>query len=252
MIKTKFNPAASAHQVLLLTALGTLAGMGLTPQANAGIDPCVECQSSTVTDAVSALGGGQFLYEYTVNNTSDPGGDLIVDWELPWFDDSTITNIQSPDGWDWAIETIGVSNFFTGWDGTAEWQTPGDPFYEGPDSPYTTGTEVLHWYTCGGFGEFGEGCFGEGGGFDSIFPGGSLDGFGFEASFGPTGAPYQASWAELPVRTGDPAFPLGGGIPASPKALGTTDIPEPGTLPLMVLGAISAFAVSRRRRKQPN
>ena len=202
------------------------------------------------------MGGGQFLYEYTVHNTSIPEGDLIVDWELPWFADSTITNIQSPSGWDWAIETIGVSNSFTGWDGVAEWQDPLDPFYEGPTSPYTTGTEVLHWYTCGGFGEFGEGCFGETGGFNPIFPIGSpfggissLGGFSFEAGFGPTGAPYQASWAQLPVRTGDPAFPLGGGIPASPMALGPSNVPEPGTLPLAVLGAISAFAVSRRRRK---
>jgi hypothetical protein len=106
----------------------------------------------------------------------------------------------------------------------------------------------LHWYTCGGFGEFGEGCFGETGGFNPIFPGDSLAGFSFEASFGPTGAPYQASWARLPVRTGDPAFPLGGGVPASPMALGN-NVPEPGTLPLAVLGAISAFAVTRRRRK---
>ena len=51
----------------------------------------------------------------------------------------------------------------------------------------------------------------------------------------------------LTVATGDPAFPLGGGIPASPLAVGS--VPEPGTLPLAVLGAVSAFAVGWRRRR---
>ena len=43
MKKPKFNPAAAAHRVLLVTALGTLAGMGVTPHADAGItvQPCV-------------------------------------------------------------------------------------------------------------------------------------------------------------------------------------------------------------------
>ena len=208
MLKKKFDPAAPDHKVLLLSALGTLAALGVTPQADAGLnitcpgDPA--CQLSAVTDNVTDLGGGAFLYEYTVLNISIPEGDLIVDWELPFFSDSTITNIQSPPGWDWAIETIGVPNPFTGWQGVAEWQTPGDPFYEGPDSPYTTGTEVLHWYTC--FGEFGENCFGENVFPNAIFPGDQQAGFSFEASFGPTGAPYQASWVQLPVQTGDPAI----------------------------------------------
>jgi hypothetical protein len=90
MKKPKFNPAASAHRVLLLTALGTLAGMGVTPHADAGtaIEPCFGppevCQASMVTDMVTGLGGGQFLYDYTVHNiSSSPEGDLIVDWELP-------------------------------------------------------------------------------------------------------------------------------------------------------------------------
>ena len=203
MLKKKFNPAAPDHRVLLLSALGTLAAMGVTPQADAGAaiqcpgDPL--CQRSLVTDDVADLGGGNFLYTYTVWNTSAPGGDIIVDWELPYFSDSTITNILSPPGWDWAIETIGVPNPFTGWQGVAEWQDPGDPFYEGPDSPYTTGTEVLHWYTC--FGEFGETCFGENVFPNAIFPGNNLSGFGFEASFTPIGGPnYLPRPATRPSR----------------------------------------------------
>jgi hypothetical protein len=65
---------------------------------------------------------------------------------------------------------------------------------------------------------------------------------------GPTGAPYQASWASwasLPVRTGDPLLPLGG-IPNSPAL--NRAIPEPGVLGLLVAALAACCAVARRRR----
>lgn len=54
---------------------------------------------------------------------------------------------MSPSGWNYSIETIGVANSSTGWEGVASWQTSGDPFFAGAGSPFTTVTEVLHWYS---------------------------------------------------------------------------------------------------------
>ena len=221
-------------------------------------------RSSTVTDSVVDNGNGTWTYNYRVNNTSrfdEMGPDrepILVDWELPWFGDAGITNITSPHNWAYNIETIGMPNPSTGWDGVAAWQTPGDPFYAGPGSPFTTATEVLHWYNlC--WAQFNANANAATGfqpntavacefEFDNaIFPDGSLGGFGFDADFGPTGAPYQASWAFMSVRTGDPAFPLGG-IPNSPALNGV--IPEPGVLGLLVAALAAGGAVARRRRSR--
>ena len=207
-------------------------------------------RSSTVNDLVVNNNNGTWTYNYTVNNTSqftrigvDPQP-FLVDWELPWFGDAGINvgSIFSPGGWAAAIETIGVANSSTGWEGFASWQDPADAFYAGAGSPFTSVTQVLHWYSiCWAAG--GESC--EGALQDAISPGGSLSGFGYVAEFAETDAPYQASWASLPVLTGDPAFPLGG-IPASPLALATQVVPEPGLLGLLGIGLV-AVMLGRRR-----
>ena len=216
-------------------------------------------RASQVTDVVTNNGGGSWTYNYTVHNTSSvqPDGELrdepvIVDWELPWFIDAGITNIESPFNWAFAIETIGTPNPNTGWDGIANWQDPGDPFFEGPDSPFTLGTEVLHWYSeCWVEGANGDMVIGtlaqvqcEFPLQDAILAGDNLGGFLFDAAFDETDAPYQASWDARVVQTGDPAFPLGG-IPASPLV-----VPVAPTLPLIAVGLIAALAVRRRAARR--
>lgn len=203
---------------------------------------------SQVTDSVTDNLDGTWTYEFTVHNDSrgwdyliDDGADLvetepyIIDWELPYFSDSGITSVQSPDGWEWSIEDIGTPDGL--WGGVADWQDPADPFYFGATSPFTTGTQVLHWYTSsdsvpGTMIEIGE----------------SLGGFSFVASYGPGSAPYQASWFQLPVRTGDPAFPFGG-VPASPMARGpVVPLPTSAAIGLAGLGLGAVLRLLRRRR----
>ncbi len=205
--------------------------------------------ASHVTDVVTDNGDGTFGYAFTVFNdsffdgsfASDAlevvGDPIIVDWELPWFGDAGIDlgSILSPAGWSHAIETIGTANSATGWGGVASWQDPSDPFYAGANSPFTTATQVLHWYNVAWAADNSQ----IGGG---IFPFSSLAGFGFTADFGPVAAPYQASWAFSPVQSGDPAFP-GAGLPGSPLATA----PEPATF-LLFGSSLLGLAAWRRRR----
>lgn len=224
-------------------AFGTLAAISSVPvQAAVAIPEFPICDyCSHVLDEVINNNDGTWTYNFVVYNDGldaygygYAGTQVIIDWELPYFADSGITNIQSAYGWNYAIETIGVVNGDTGWNGVANWQDPSDDWYQGPNSPFTTGTQVLHWYTNGS-------AFG-------IFPGGSLGGFSFTSPFAATNAPYQASWLDLQIFTGDPAFPEGGagGIPASPQALGAVPLPAP----IVLLASAMAGLASRLRPRR--
>lgn len=189
---------------------------------------------------------------------------MPVEPDHPFFDDMNITDIVSPDGWASSIEQVGVANSATGWDGIVSWFDPTDPWYPlfGPDSPFGENnlTQVLRWYCVDPRVFTGDGVFGQCGDGEEtsfgtpIFPEDvftdptSLGGFGFDSTFSAAAAPYQASWLDLPVQSGDPAFPFAGGIPGSPSVTGAS-VPEPTTLALMSIGLLGALGVSRRRAK---
>lgn len=250
--KPKLGIIAGAISVGLLS-------MGYVSQANAAVAAPIFPLTSHVSDDVTANGSGSWTYDFTVHNDTTPdfygGGDLIVDWELPYFADMGITNIQSPTGWSHNIETIGTANPFTGWGGVADWQTDGDPwktFFDGfygseAANPFNSGTQVLHWYITPQL----DPCSGE---IcppvlaDDVFisPQGSLSGFGFDAGFAEGQAPYQASWDLNRIQTGDPAFPEGA-IISLPNSPSINPVPLPGALVFFLSGLAGVIGLGKKR-----
>jgi hypothetical protein len=228
-------------------------------------------RASHVTSNTVNNGNGTFTYNFEVFNDSpapcpninsrlsaaaaapcSPLFHRIDEWSLPYFADSGITNVRSPftnqlggndATWAYAIETVGVANAATGYNGDAPtWLDPADPFYFGATSPFSSVTQILRWYVLDAC---GDGCvqyidpngsesFGNG---FSVIP--SLAGFGFDSIYGATAAPYDAGWFEEPLRSGDPDFPAAG-IPNSPTVSSgpNNPAPLPGLMFLFGLGLV--------------
>ncbi len=248
-------------QFRLMTAVSTLALFGALGSAQATtvapFDPSCPGLSnsgdrtSVVLSQVTA-GSPDNSYEFKICNTSG-GSELqsqfvLRDWELPYDPQAGITNLHAPLGWGVAIETIGQDNPNTGWDGNAPtWLDPNDDFF---DARYLGLNQVIHFYTCAASPRTESNtCYGSDVSDDMsgplLFAGQGLAGFGFSSPFGETNAPYQASWVEIPPRSGDPAFPGAGG-PNSPGLRNL--VPEPSGLALFALGLGAAMAARARRQ----
>lgn len=275
---------ATVSTLAILGSLGMIQNVsavpvpGACPDVNTG---GTERSSAVISADPERDTNGDWVYRYRVCNTTDPyyaglGNNVIVDWELPWFDDGRITDIVTPFGWNWSIEEVGVQNFATGWgtedtdgdgdvdsdDAVPAWSLDGDPWKDifdlaydvagGGTNPFTNVEKVLHFYTEAFQAQTFAAVVEEREECGLIFEGENCAGFGFTSPYDAGDAPYQASWQFLPVRTGDPLFPLGqtgGGIPNSPSVRQAA-IPEPATSALIGAGLLSVAALRRRRRKQ--
>ncbi len=238
---------------------------------------------SSRVDSTVTPQAAQFRYDFTVFNTSEvlelavaeatlevfqiePGEiPVIVDWELPIFSLSDVAGlnpndpsgaIDSPDGW--AVEVIppdsstDIYNNVDGPYGPYSWDYDAatDPAAQAGD--YGPNPEVfndppwiIHWYLQpNGPGELPAG----------IFPGDSLDGFGFVSDYSEQAAPYLSSWFFLPPALGDPPIPNDPvfSTPNSPERQQAQRgaIPEPASLAAwaLVLGVAIAAGLIRRRR----
>lgn len=244
------------HTTGVLVALGCAILVPATAMAGAPVPTQFEVSSrvDTVVGASPTMGLTRFNYEITNTSTEEfvvfttlletdeivipRGRPFIVDWEIPYFADAGIANIMSPTGWAHEIETVGMSNAATGWNGVASWQDPTDPFYPGDGSPFLGTNQVLHWYL------IGWAMSGDLTGALDLDE--SLAGFSIDSPFStPADAPYQASWDFLEVISGDPPFPLG--LPGSPSLIPVA-VPEPGILALFGVGLIGVAMVRRRRK----
>ncbi len=171
--------------------------------------------TSTVTD----LGGGQFLYAYTLLNNRgctsvgcniapyDSQESALTDFYLPLFPDANITDITSPAGW--SERTDAVDLFVLG-----------------------DGAEAMHWT-------------------GSLAPLSTASGFSFVTTFAPVKASVQEIFQDSATETIDPP------IPGSPDAIGaglTQSLPVTTPEPRSLLGALglsfALLAVCRARLRR--
>ncbi len=203
----------------------------------------------------------QFLYQFTVHNTTSPQvlePQSIVDWELPlWsFQDIDFNTIVDPPGWTHEIlngknDVTGFYNNPNGLYGNYKWDwtAANDPTLQADPNAYGPGAGVfenppviIHWVTT---------LDANNNPTDPICVGQSRGGFSFISDFNFVPAPYVASWFFANPTIGDPPIPgQAFGTPNSPARQAAQAIPEPGTLVLLSIGALLLMGYAWWRRQQ--
>ncbi len=226
-----------------------LAGAAFCVASVSASASCALVHNQMVSDTVTAIGGGQYSYGYAISglvqmSCIEPGD--IYSFSIPYFADAGITNIVSPTGWSYSIGSTDYFGLGHG-AGTLTWSTT-------PGSGIPASLLIDQIYDPG-----------MGGWVNVWSPLVELSGFGYLAMYDAAEAPYsgkaqyfyngQHQTIDL---YGDPA------IPASPDALASgllpigsgggdpsSNVPEPGSLVLIAMGLLVAFASgfrSSRRR----
>ncbi len=256
---------------LLAVLVALIVGVSLPAAADA-------TSSITATVTPRLMGGfvADYLYEYTLHNTSAELADgslpIIVDFEVPIFSRTDVTEgtLTSPPGWFAEIIDPSSSTLYynnpDGPFGDYEWSYDQrtDPLLDGGRNPNAYGSAyaaiafehpplIIHWRTC---------TFEWSGGTDpscgfSSAPldmGQSLSGFSYLSPWPERPAPYQASFMFLPPSTGDPPIPgqPGFSTPYSPsrqaaeaEAEAAAQLPESSSSRLLLLAGV-AIAFARR------
>jgi hypothetical protein len=176
---------------------------------------------------VITMDGANFVYNYTVINTSPGDQDVfdpqteqslfvwptIVDFEIPIDSPAVVLSILSPEHW--SSEILSASDYETRF---------GEPNSFGA-------AFIVHWFTDEPFPIVPTGYFDR---FETLFYENSTDGFLLTSPLGPVNGPYLASWEDDFRQIADP--PLPGGTVGGGGTLPFSTVPEPACTLLLFAG----------------
>jgi hypothetical protein len=216
-----------------------LAGLVLTSAAQA-VTPSIPIEASiplTVESTVEAISGtGLYHYSFTIKNTAtwEIGAGTyyspLVEFRIPYFADSEITNITAPKDWESStLEYSGYNHFGLQNAGLLLWRGTLRDTRPICELSYNANPNCI---------------------LSGIKPGETLDGFGFDAPYAAVKAPYDSIFHFVVspytfLDLGDPP------IPGSKLAFdaGLQPVPEPASWALFALG-VAALAARRLQRRQ--